>query len=106
MIQWPCLLKLEGDDELIAVQTEQHYQQECSALIVQQGDYLIDSTGKAYPLSSSNAAIATLSASPTQLNLEQITELIQKHEFAKAQICITKIQFRSVEEAVKAISNE
>ncbi|EGA69065.1 hypothetical protein VISI1226_07158 [Vibrio sinaloensis DSM 21326] len=103
MIQWPCLLKLEGDDELIALKTEQHFEQECAALIVGQGDYLIDSMGATYPLCSSNHSVTVLSASSSTLNLVQVTDLIQKHEFAKAQICITKIQFRTLEEAIQAI---
>ncbi|MDN3685017.1 DUF4144 family protein [Vibrio sinaloensis] len=60
-------------------------------MIVGQGDYLIDSMGATYPLCSSNHSVTLLSASPSTLTLEQVTDLIQKkHEFAKAQICITK----------------
>ena len=45
MILWPCILKLEGDDELIYLNSECDFTSECIDLIVTENDYVIDSLG-------------------------------------------------------------
>lgn len=40
---WPCLLKLDGDDELIYTHSQSDLDSECEALIFGQDDYVIDS---------------------------------------------------------------
>ncbi|MFM2606564.1 DUF4144 family protein [Vibrio chagasii] len=54
MIRWPSLVKLDGDDELIYVASENDFQAECSDMILGEDDYLIDSEGDSYALQSSS----------------------------------------------------
>ncbi|HAS8335891.1 TPA: hypothetical protein I7699_22765, partial [Vibrio vulnificus] len=45
MISWPCILKLDGDDELVYLASESDLNRECSNLILCQNDRVIDSVG-------------------------------------------------------------
>lgn len=103
MIQWPCVFKLDGDAELIFVATERELEEELDALIWDDSDHLIDSNGQCY-------LIRQLGGKPLfecvegQLSLQVVTELIQEHEFSKAEVCLTKIQFQSVKEAILSLA--
>ncbi|SJL83035.1 DUF4144 family protein [Vibrio palustris] len=103
MVTWPCLLKLEGDAELIFIASYTALLDECEALILSQNDCIIDSVGKSYYLRTSKGRTVELEPQKRFYTLEKITELIQKHEFSKAQMCIMKIQFPTIESAVSAL---
>ena len=47
---WPCLLKLDGDDELIYLRSHAELDSECEALIWGPDDYVIDSNGNTFGL--------------------------------------------------------
>lgn len=103
MIQWPCIFKLDGDAELIFVATERELEDELDALIWDDSDHLIDSKGQRYlitQLSGKNL----FERVDGQLSLQVVTELIQEHEFSKAEVCLTKIQFLSVKEAILSLA--
>lgn len=136
MINWPCLFKLEGDDELLLVKSQAALYSECESLIFSERDILIDSTGQGYSVSfnsteaststntkskakakakaesktdlAPNKAIQSLEAIKVnrQYTLDEITHLIQAHEFANANVCLSKIQFLSIESAISALSND
>ncbi|WP_318438176.1 DUF4144 domain-containing protein [Photobacterium leiognathi] len=102
MVNWPCILKLDGDDELIYLDSEQQLLSECEDLIFSQDDYVIDSQGFSYSISINNAS-AKLINNNTQLAVEEVTALIQAHEFSFAEVCLIKIQFVSVSDAIHAL---
>ncbi|WP_192891376.1 DUF4144 domain-containing protein [Vibrio bathopelagicus] len=105
MISWPSLVKLDGDDELIYVSSEQDFQTECSDMILGEHDYLIDSQGDSYSLQSSHNQLA-LSKRTQQYSVENITKLIRNHEFQKAEVCLMKIHFLTIEEAIQSLAFE
>ncbi|WP_305813836.1 DUF4144 family protein [Photobacterium leiognathi] len=102
MVNWPCILKLDGDDELIYLDSEQQLLSECEDLILSQDDYVIDSQGFSYSISINNVS-AELINNNTQLTVEEVTALIQSHEFSFAEVCLIKIQFVSVSDAIHAL---
>ncbi len=102
-ILWPCLLKLEGDDELIYLNADSDLQVECQSLIWGQGDYVIDSQGCTFGLHYDAGNQITLHARDKTLSVNEVTSLIQSHEFSQAQRCIIKIQFQTVQQAVSAL---
>ncbi|MGF1753768.1 DUF4144 domain-containing protein [Vibrio makurazakiensis] len=107
MIKWPSLVKLDGDDELIYVETEHDFHAECSDMILGDDDYLIDSDGVSYSLQlKSGANQPTLSSQTQNHSIESITQLIRAHEFQKAEMCLTKIHFPSISEAIRSLSFE
>ncbi|ENV5899827.1 TPA: DUF4144 family protein, partial [Vibrio parahaemolyticus] len=105
MIQWPCILKLEGDSELLFLASEQDLVLELEALIWSASDRLIDSGGQSYVVRDSTGSY-DYEVDGKRLSLEFVTQLIQEHEFSKAGVCITKIQFSSIPEAIQALALE
>ncbi|MEZ8880758.1 MULTISPECIES: DUF4144 domain-containing protein [Vibrio] len=103
MISWPSLVKLDGDDELIYVASENDFQAECSDIILGEDDYLIDSEGDSYSLQSSSHQLS-LTKRPEQYSVESVTKLIRNHEFQKAEVCLMKIHFPTIEEAIQSLA--
>lgn len=100
-IAWPCLLKLEGDDELLFIASYQAFIHECDELIFTEHDCIIDSEGRSYSI---HAVGCGLDFEPQKtVTLQQITELVQAHEFSHQQVCIIKIQFLKVADAILAL---
>ncbi|MEC7941996.1 MAG: DUF4144 domain-containing protein [Pseudomonadota bacterium] len=105
MIHWPSLVKLDGDDELIYVASESDFQAECSDMILCEDDCLIDSEGNSYSLKS-NSNKLSLTKRPEQYSIESVTKLIRNHEFQKAEVCLMKIHFPTIEEAIESLAFE
>ncbi|MBE8603903.1 DUF4144 domain-containing protein [Vibrio cyclitrophicus] len=105
MISWPSLVKLDGDDELIYVASEQDFQAECSDMILADDDYLIDSEGDSYLLQS-RANQLGLAKRANQYSVECVTKLIRNHEFQKAEVCLMKVHFLTIEEAIQSLACE
>lgn len=104
MVNWPCIFKLEGDDELIFVSSEVELSGECDSLIWNDNDVLIDSTGQRYLLYPTETEKLKFVSIDTCFDLNDVTYLIQAHEFSKAEVCLTKIQFLSIESAISSLS--
>lgn len=92
-------MKLDGDDELIFVDSFQALKSECSELIFTDDDYLIDAEGWRYIVSDSLQVTCT----NKRLTLDEVTELIRANEFSKAGLCLTKIHFLSIEDAIMSL---
>ena len=105
MITWPCLLKLDGEDELVYLASPKQLNAECQALIWGQDDIVIDTQGHCFALKTSANNTVELDLLPQTLSVQHVTELIQKHEFAQAQRCIIKIHFVSVQQAIEALAD-
>ncbi len=103
MIQWPCLFKLEGDDELIFIDSEAELTKELASLIVSEEDIVIDSSGQVFKVEVDSCQGNAFIAQPNALTLEEFTLLIQAHEFSASQVCLTKIQFNTISEAIQAL---
>lgn len=102
MIAWPCILKLEGDDELIYLSSEQYFISECHELIITDDDYVIDSKGFSY-LIELRVDKLVLIKSERILVVDEVTQLIRANEFNKAELCLTKIHFLTVSEAIQSL---
>ncbi|WP_114783995.1 DUF4144 family protein [Vibrio tetraodonis] len=103
MVQWPCIFKLEGDCELIFLASEQALSSELDGLIFSSSDCLIDGLGQTYQVKSCRLGY-TLESRDRMLSLARVTELIQEHQFVQAEVCLTKIQFISIAEAINSIA--
>lgn len=104
MINWPCIFKLEGDNELMFMSTELELHSECDSLIWSDSDVLIDSAGQSYLLFSTEGEKLQWLKRERLYDLQEITALIQAHEFSQAQMCLTKIQFGCIESAISSLS--
>lgn len=101
MIFWPCVLKLDGDDELIYLKSNLAFIDECEELILTPLDHLIDSIGFTYLISET----LQLVKSNQKLSVDDVTELIRASEFKKAELCLTKIHFLRISDAISAINH-
>jgi hypothetical protein len=103
MIFWPCILKLDGDDELIYLGSEREFVSECQELILTDYDYVIDSTGISY-------SIEIIKENPSLVKTErvfiidEVVQLIRANEFVKAELCLTKIHFSTISDAIKSMN--
>ncbi len=104
IVNWPCILKLDGDDELVYLGSEVDLNCECADLIVSPSDRVIDSEGFVYSIVSNDSAVSLIGNS-TQISAEEASRLIQRHEFCLAEVCLTKIQFETVAEAFKCLKS-
>lgn len=104
MIHWPCILKLAGDDELIFIKNHDAFIADCGDMILQNEDRLIDSQGITFSIENTTSSL-TLRPTDVKIDAAQASTLIQEHEFANAQVCIIKMHFTSVAQAIKAIEN-
>ncbi|EIJ0985303.1 DUF4144 domain-containing protein [Vibrio vulnificus] len=100
MVNWPGILKLDGDDELVYLGSEADLNCECLDLIVSPSDRVIDSEGFVYSIVSVN-----LIGNSIQISAEEASRLIQRHEFCLAEVCLTKIQFETVAEAFNCLKS-
>lgn len=103
MVNWPALLKLQGDDELIYLRSHAHFEQECHDMILSEGDHLVDCLGHCFVCRRQDGRLV-LQASGHCYSVSEVCQLIQAHEFAAAQVCVTKIYFATIEQAVKAMA--
>lgn len=104
MVCWPCLLKLDGDEELMYFADHEAFLTDCTDMILQQEDRLVDSKGNTYSIKNGTTPLV-LTPTDVQFDAQKVSNLIQEHEFAKAQVCIIKIHFTSVAQAIKALAN-
>jgi len=102
MIYWPCILKLDGDDELIYFSSECDFIAECQALILTDNDLVIDSAGFSYSIELKVKKL-TLVKKVQLLTVDEITHLVRANEFKKAELCLTKIHFSTVADAIKSL---
>ncbi|EPW4453997.1 DUF4144 family protein, partial [Vibrio vulnificus] len=70
MISWPCILKLDGDDELVYLASESDLNRECSNLILCQNDRVIDSVGNTFSMIINDAEV-NLANEQVQVTAEQ-----------------------------------
>jgi hypothetical protein len=104
MIKWPCVLKLEGDDELIYLNSATELNSECTDLIWSEKDRVIDSEGCVYSIATYDAGLK-LESHDIKISAHEASLLIQSHEFSRAQLCLTKIQFEAVSDAIDALKS-
>jgi len=103
MISWPCILELAGDDELIYLDSELDFISECQELLLSDEDNVIDSLGCRY-LIESIAGKLKLIKTRQIVFAEEMTNLIRAHEFKKSTLCLSKIYFLTVSDAIQSLS--
>jgi len=102
MIIWPCILKLDGDDELVYLGSERDVILECRELILTVDDHVIDSTGLSYLIELKAEKLALVKTERI-LVVDEVTDLIRANEFKKAELCLTKINFLTVSDAINSL---
>lgn len=102
MIYWPCILKLEGEDELTYLASALEFISECQDLILSDEDYVIDSKGVCYLIECVSQQQVLVKTERTVV-LAQVLDFIRAHEFSKAELCLTKIYFLTIADAINSL---
>jgi hypothetical protein len=96
------MLKLDGDDELIYLDSQQEFNSQCSDLIFSDDDYVIDSLGNYYLIELISRKLGLTIVDKT-LSTDEVIHLIRAHEFNKASVCLTKIHYLTISEAIRSL---
>ena len=106
MINWPAVLKFDGDEELIYIGSEQEWLHEGeSHLYNHQGDdYLIDRCGQIFSLVHSDDNIDPESTGK-QMALDEFIRLVRIHASSSHRCCIEKIGFRTIAEGIDLVNS-
>jgi hypothetical protein len=97
------MLKLDGDDELIYLNSLRDFNLECYEFIFSDDDCVIDSLGHCYLIEYISGALSLITAN-RMLSTHEASNLRRAHEIKKASLCLTKIHFLTVSEAIKSLS--
>ena len=102
-IQWPAIIKLHADDELIFVPDAVQFVSDVSLQLthVQAQDMLIDSNGAVYSIK--NSQIPELVRTGSMLSLDEVEELLRLHLSSNGTCCVSKFYAPSIREALISV---
>lgn len=100
-INWPALLKLDGADDLLYLDSVQEWNL-LSELRLGDEDRLCDSEGKLYKLQCLGQRILPVSL-PQRIDLQQLNEWVRGHLVAMQQCCVYKVALQSITEGMRLV---
>lgn len=102
-IQWPIIIQLYGDDELIYIAAAQQMQSDKTLhqMQFQPQDKVIDSHGSIYDISKTPSL--TLTSTGRRLILPQIEDLLRLHLSSHGNCCVAKFHASSVADAINSV---
>lgn len=105
MIEWPAVIKLQGDDELIFIASQQAWESsdERQQAFFSDDDCLVDSQGKVYRFSLAPNQSVMLRATDEYLDTEQLILLVKAHMSLIKACCVAKFYAENVAEAILAV---
>lgn len=103
LIQWPAIIKLYADDELIFVPDTAQFASDVALQLthVQARDMLIDSSGTVYSIKNSH--IPELVRTGSMLSLDEVEELLRLHFSNNGTCCVSKFYAPSIREALVSV---
>ncbi|MFW1676213.1 DUF4144 family protein [Pontibacter sp. JAM-7] len=106
-VNWPALLKLQGEAELVFLPSESAFLQEASGLLLSDDDRLIDISGQSFAIVTSpdGHPVLQLMAYKYNCSLADITGLVQAHAAEAGNCCVAKIQFTSFRQALLSVAD-
>ena len=107
MINWPVVIKFDGDDELTYVDSEEEWMRDAeSHLYNHKGDdYLIDSSGHIFSLEHMQNGIINAESTCAQILLQDFVRLVRIHASSSHRCCIEKIYFRDIAEGISLVAS-
>jgi hypothetical protein len=100
LIQWPAIIKLHADDELIFVPDAVQFARDAALELthMQAEDMLIDSSGAVYHIS--NIPVLELTPAETMLSLDDVEVLLRSHLINNGNCCVSKFYAPSIRAAI------
>ncbi len=103
LIQWPAIIKLHADDELIFVPGAVQFAGDVAHQLthLQAQDRLIDSSGAVYHIS--NRSALELIPVGVILSLDEVEDLLRLHLSSNGTCCVSKFYAPSIHEAIRSV---
>ena len=107
MINWPAVIKYNGDDELIYIGSNEEWMRDADSHLYNHSrdDYLIDSSGHIFNLEHVNDDILNPQGTGSQISLQDFIRLVRIHASNSHRCCIEKISFRNIAEGINLVSS-
>ena len=104
-VQWPAIIKLHADDELMYVADAEGFFSDHALQQIQlmEQDRLIDSSGAVYHINKTSTL--TLIPAGIHLSLEQIDALLRRHLSNRGSCCVSKLHSNSISDAIADVMN-
>lgn len=102
-MQWPAIIKLHADDELIYIADAEQFANDAALrqMHINAQDMLIDSDGVVYQIRRGQQL--QLLPAATTLGLEEVEQLLRLHLASDATCCVSKFYASSIREALSAV---
>jgi len=102
-LQWPAIIKLHADDELIFVPDAVQFVSVVALQLthIQAQDMLIDSSGAVYHIS--NKPKLELAPTAVMLSLDEVEELLRLHLSNNGTCCVSKFFAPSIRDALMSV---
>lgn len=106
MINWPVVIKFDGDDELIYVGSEEEWQHDAASLCYnhQGDDCLVDSSGHIFRLGHLHDDSINTEDTGRQITLQDFIRLVRIHASSAHHCCIEKISFRTIADGIELVA--
>ena len=103
LIQWPAIIKLYADDELIFIPDAVQFASNVAFQLthVQAQDRLIDCSGAVYHIS--NRPALELAPTGVMLSLDEVEDLLRLHLSNNGTCCVSKFYAPSIREALVSV---
>lgn len=102
MVNWPAIIKLSDEAELIYVRDQtQWYREELHHVDFDETDHLIDSSGHIFTLLGRVNNCVNPEPAGKVMTLHEILGLIKAHAAQKGSCCVAKLYARTIKEAFK-----
>ena len=107
MIDWPAVIKYEGDDELVFVDSAEAWQRDAASHLYNHrgSDYLVDSSGRIFHFDQSGESPVSTTDSGDRISLDAFIRLVRIHASTSHRCCIEKISFRSAAEGIRLVAD-
>jgi hypothetical protein len=107
LIDWPAIIHVDGDDELVLVGSAQEWSSHdgWSAVEYSADDFLFDSGGQVYRLDCSSNGFAQPEATGRVVSISEFIALVKRHAALSSACCIEKIAFRNIEEGMAIVAS-
>lgn len=107
LVYWPCIIKHSDDAELVYVSNQAEWDQDADLhdFEYDQSDFLIDSTGKLFDLTTRDNGHVKPEPSGDSMVLHEILGLIKAHAAQKGSCCVAKFYAPTIEEAFKIVAS-
>lgn len=105
MINWPAVIKLVGEAELVFVESQQAWDADphLSNAHYQPNDVLIDSCGNEYLVNSNGEDVVIPQESGKTWTLNDVIQLVRMHAAQDGACCASKLNAASIGDAISLV---